>query len=104
MPTPIGGKASIEFGENEDFGEKFGEKGDDGRPEFGENEDFGENPTQQKIIAIMRLAPTKSAKAIAEETGMTTRGIEKNIRELKKMGLVERIGSAKGGHWVVCSR
>jgi ATP-dependent DNA helicase RecG len=52
-------------------------------------------------MAIMREKPTISAKIIAEEIGITTRGVEKSIRELKKAGLVERVGSAKGGHWVI---
>ena len=38
---------------------------------------------------------------IAEELGITTRGVEKSIRELKKAGFVERVGSDKKGHWVV---
>jgi len=49
----------------------------------------------------MLLNPSISAKAIAEEIGITTRGVEKSIRELKKEGWVERVGPAKGGHWVV---
>jgi ATP-dependent DNA helicase RecG len=78
----------IGFNTESQFGEKFGEK-------------FGENQTQEKITAIMRSKPTISAKAIAEEIGITTRGVEKSIRELKKAGSIERIGSAKGGHWAV---
>jgi len=67
--------------------------------EFGEK--FGENQTQEEIMAIMRSRPTISAKGIGKEIGITTRGVEKSIRELKKAGLIERVGSAKGGHWVV---
>jgi ATP-dependent DNA helicase RecG len=70
------------------FGEKFGEK-------------FGENQTQEKIIEIIRLNPTVSAKAMAEEIGLSLRGVEKSIGKLKKAGIVERIGPAKGGYWVV---
>ena len=64
-------------------------------------EKFDDNKTQEKITALMLAKPTVSAKAIAEEIGITQRGVEKSIRELKKAGLVERVGSAKGGHWVV---
>ena len=49
----------------------------------------------------MRENSAVSARAIAEALGITPRGVEKNIRELKEMGLVERIGPAKGGHWIV---
>ena len=68
-------------------------------PQFGEK--FGENHTKEKITTIMRLKPTVSAKSIAEEIGITTRGVEKHIRDLKKTGQIERVGAAKGGHWVV---
>jgi ATP-dependent DNA helicase RecG len=77
---------------DEKFGERFGEK-------FGEK--FGENQTQEKIMAIMRLKPTISAKSIAEDIGITTRGVEKSIFELKKAGYIERVGAARNGHWVV---
>ena len=42
-----------------------------------------------------------SAKLIGEEIGVTTRGVEKNIRALKKAGLIERVGTPKYGHWIV---
>jgi len=76
------------------FGEKFGEN-------QAEEDEFGENPTEEKIIEIMRARPTASAKTIGEEIGVTTRGVEKCIRRLRDTGLVERVGAAKGGHWVV---
>ncbi|MDR3365227.1 MAG: Fic family protein [Clostridiales Family XIII bacterium] len=72
----------------DEFGEKFGEK-------------FGENQTQAKILSLMRSNPKISAKAIGEAIGMTTRGVEKSIGLLKNIGAVERVGAAKGGHWVI---
>ena len=90
------------FGENpiegDEFGEGFGENPieDD---EFGER--FGENPAYEKITEIMRARPTASAKAIAEEIGVSSRTVEKGIHKLKDAGLIERVGAAKGGHWVV---
>jgi ATP-dependent DNA helicase RecG len=62
---------------------------------------FVENETQRAIIKMMLEQPSISAKTIAQKVGMTSRGIQKNINTLKKAGLVERIGAAKGGHWVV---
>jgi Fic family protein len=70
------------------FGEKFGER-------------FGENPTQNRIIEMMKEAPRVSAKTIAHRLGVTPRAVEKNIRALKEAGYIERIGPAKGGHWLV---
>jgi ATP-dependent DNA helicase RecG len=62
---------------------------------------FGDNQTQSNILEMMRLKPTVSAKLIAKEIGITTRSVEKNIRILKNVGLIERVGSAKSGYWVV---
>jgi ATP-dependent DNA helicase RecG len=45
--------------------------------------------------------PRISAKSMSEKVGMSSRGVQKNIATLKNRGLVERVGAAKGGHWVV---
>ena len=83
-------------------GKKFGENGVEFGKKFGENgEEFGENHTKEKIIALMLEKSTISAKAIADKIGITLRAVEKNIRSLKDAGLIERIGPAKGGHWVI---
>jgi ATP-dependent DNA helicase RecG len=78
----------IGFNTEPQFGEKFGEK-------------FGENQTHERIQELMRQNPRISAKTIAEEIGITARGVEKCIRNMKATGTIERIGSAKGGHWIV---
>ena len=59
------------------------------------------NETQKQIIVNMNKNPKISAKAIAEEIGIAPRNVEANIKYLKQAGFVERIGSAKGGHWIV---
>lgn len=77
---------------NESFAEKFAD-------EFVEK--FVENENQRTILKLMLEQPTISAKKIAERIGMTPRGVQKNINALKNAGMVERVGAAKGGHWVV---
>ena len=57
--------------------------------------------SSEKILILMQNDSTISIKALAETLQMTTRGIEKQIAELKKQGLLMRIGGAKGGHWEV---
>jgi ATP-dependent DNA helicase RecG len=79
-------------GNNEPFVEKFANK-------FVEK--FVENENQRTILKLMFEQPTISAKKIAEHIGMTPRGVQKNIDALKKAGLIERAGAAKGGHWIV---
>jgi ATP-dependent DNA helicase RecG len=43
------------------------------------------------------ITATEMAKAI----GISHRKIQENIANLKEMGLLKRIGPAKGGHWVI---
>jgi Fic family protein len=66
-------------------------------------EKFVYNDTQKTIIKLMMEQPRISAKTIAEKIGMSARGVQKSIDGLKKLGLVERIGAAKGGHWIIKS-
>ena len=42
-----------------------------------------------------------STNELAEKTGLSVSGIEKNIKELKQKWLIRRIGSPKGGHWEI---
>jgi len=64
--------------------------------QFGEK--FTENETQQEIIKMMLMNPKISRADLAVEIGITTRGVQKSINALKELGLVERVGAAKGGH------
>ena len=57
--------------------------------------------TQEMIIKLMHNNPKITAKAIAQEIGIAPRNAQVHIQNLKAMGLIERIGAAKGGHWVV---
>ena len=82
----------VKFFTDVDIGENIGEN-------IGES--IGINETQSKIMHHMRAKPTISAKAIAAEIGISLRNVEVHIRSLKKAGLVERVGAAKGGYWVV---
>jgi ATP-dependent DNA helicase RecG len=86
----IGFDTGVSIGES--IGENIGES-------IGES--IGENETQRKILKLMLLNPTISAKTMANAIGIAPRNVEANISSLKKTGIVERVGSAKGGRWVV---
>ena len=64
-------------------------------------ENIGINDMQQRIIELMRSNPRITAKLMAEAIGIAPRNVQVHIQSLKKVGLVERIGPAKGGHWAV---
>ncbi len=57
--------------------------------------------TAQKVLSILSENPFATAQSISEELEVTSRAIEKNFQKLKLLGLIERIGGTKGGHWKV---
>ena len=81
--------------------------------------DIPEKPTtnltkrQQLIITIIRQDSSISAKAIAEKIAdmiaegsaekiaASTRTIETELAELKRKGIINRIGEKNGGHWEI---
>ena len=71
-------------------GEKVGEK---------VGEDLTEN--QKRILELLRLNPRMPARQLAEHVGISSRKIEQNIAKLKGLGLLKRMGPAKGGRWEV---
>jgi ATP-dependent DNA helicase RecG len=62
-------------------------------------ENAGISDSQIKILDLMRSNPKITAKSIASEIGIAPRNVQAHIKTLKSMGLVERVGAAKGGHW-----
>lgn len=57
--------------------------------------------SKEKILREINLNPNISTNELAEKTGLSVSGIEKNIKELKQKWLIRRIGSPKGGHWEI---
>ena len=59
------------------------------------------NQSQNKILNLLNEYPNITMNEIANEIGISTHGIDKNIRYLKRIGLIERAGSRKKGFWVI---
>ena len=57
--------------------------------------------SREKIISLLREDGRLSAVALAEKIGITAKAVEKHLARLKSDGIIQRIGPAKGGHWVV---
>ena len=85
------GESSEKFGESS---VKFGESS----VKFG---DLSINETQKGILRVIERNNYISAASIAETMGVTTRAIEKNIKELRERGILIRHGAARGGYWEV---
>ena len=58
--------------------------------------------TSEKIIELINADPQITAPKIAMELGISTRGVEKNLRQLREAGILRRIGSPTfGGYWEI---
>ena len=57
--------------------------------------------TEDQILKKLKKDNRLSAKTIADELGLTSRAIEKQLAKLKAEGKLLRMGPAKGGRWQV---
>jgi ATP-dependent DNA helicase RecG len=56
---------------------------------------------RQQIAQLMLDNPKISTLELATALKMSTSGVEKHLSALREVGLIRRIGPAKGGHWEV---
>lgn len=57
--------------------------------------------TWEKPLELIFLTPSISASTIAQKTGLSARAVQKQLAKMKEMGIIERVGPDKGGHWVI---
>jgi len=83
------------------------------RDKVGENvtdnvtDNVTENVTEnrlEQIFKILRNTPTISFNGLSEQIHVARMTIYRDIEKLKKMGLIKRIGQAKGGYWEVIEK
>ncbi len=55
----------------------------------------------EKIRMLLKDNSRITEAELAKKTGLSRRGVEWNIEQLKKAGKIKRIGGAKGGYWEV---
>ena len=56
---------------------------------------------QKTIVELIKGNQHISARELAIEVGISHRKIQENIAKLKELGILNRIGPAKGGQWEV---
>jgi Fic family protein len=59
--------------------------------------------TEDKILNYLKENPTTTIKELAIVLNLTTRAIEKQIAKLKEENKIQRVGSARKGHWEIKS-
>ena len=60
--------------------------------------------SSERILDLIKNKPTISAAEIEMEIDMSARGVEKQIRKLRKAGIIKRIGADFGGYWEIIER
>ena len=60
--------------------------------------------TVEIIIDAIRNNPQITQLKLMEITGLTRRGIEWNLQQLKTKGVIMRVGPDKGGHWEIADK
>ena len=55
----------------------------------------------EKILRYLSENPRAMQNELSIVTGLSVRGVEKNLMILKKSGRLRRVGPDKGGHWEV---
>ena len=63
--------------------------------------EIGSEKSSEKIFDTIRNNPKISARELSIIMGITPRAVEKRIAQLKKAGILQRIGSAKSGYWEI---
>ncbi|SEM27239.1 ATP-dependent DNA helicase RecG [bacterium A37T11] len=56
---------------------------------------------QVQIISAMKANAAITQTGLSVLVGISTTSIDNNIRKLRKMGIIKRVGPAKGGHWEI---
>lgn len=56
---------------------------------------------QKAIVLQMRNDPKVTYDQLGKTTKKSRAAIRKNIRRLKELGIIKRIGPDKGGHWQI---
>ena len=87
-------KSKIESKKRLKLGDKVGDK-------VGDKLDENLTENQKNILGFILSDNRISAHELSVKVGISQRKVEVNIRKLRIAGLLKRIGSAKGGHWVV---
>ncbi len=72
-----------------------------GSEKSSEKQQTGTEKSSEKILRIMTEHPTITTALLAQEIGISTRAVDKQIAKLKALGQLQRVGADKGGYWKV---
>jgi Fic family protein len=64
---------------------------------------IGINDTQRQILLLVTENRSITATQLAGRVGIAQRNIETNLAQLKKLGLLRRVGAKRNGYWEIMS-
>lgn len=59
--------------------------------------------TREKIVRNIRQNPLITTNELSEILGITVKGVEWQLKQLKSQGIIRRVGADRGGYWEVVS-
>ena len=62
------------------------------------------NDTQKNILRAIEKNPNITYDDLVDKIDISRRTIIRQMDDLKKKGIVKRVGSAKGGHWEIIEK
>ncbi len=66
-----------------------------------EGSEKGSEKSSEKILKLLSATPQMTILQLANQLGISTRAVEKQIAKLRERDFLKRIGPAKGGYWKV---
>ena len=74
-----------------------------GAPLPNANDEFGVKfgVNEKQVLSLLASNPSLSAGEIADRIGLSKRGIEKQLKKFKDLGVITRQGSDKNGLWII---
>lgn len=64
-------------------------------------DELGLGGQHEKVLGYLRANRHMSASRIAEALGMSARQVERIIAELKRKGIIRRVGANRNGYWEI---
>ena len=65
---------------------------------------IGINAAQKQILLLIKENRAVTAAQLAGKIGIAPRNIETHLAQLKKLGLLRRVGAKRNGHWEIISQ
>lgn len=57
--------------------------------------------TREKIVKTIGQNPSITTNELSELLGITVKGVEWQLKQLKSQGIIRRVGADRGGYWEV---